>query len=168
MKHHWRYEKIVSLEEAGAKAEELRLAGKKIVTVNGSFDLLHAGHLDVLEEAKQQGDVLVVMINSDRAISLKKGSSRPIISEEYRAAMLAALTCVDFVVVVDGYDNEPHGTFLPAIKPDVHVNAADYGKPENWIEWPVMQELGIKPHVVEIRPGFSTSDLVEKIRNTAT
>ena len=121
----------------------------------------------MLEEAKQQGDVLFVMINSDDSIKAKKGDSRPIIEQEYRAAMLAGLVCVDYVIIVDSdYDSEPHGTFLPTVKPDVHVNAGDYGDPEKWVEWPMMQEIGAQAHYVAIRPGFSTSDIVKKIKES--
>src|SRR5690348_4947315 len=105
MEHHWRTEKILSLEQAAAKAAKLKAAGKKIVTVNGGFDLLHAGHLDILEEAKQQGDVLFVGINSDSSIRDKKGPDRPLIPQDERMALLAALMCVDYVVLLDApYD----------------------------------------------------------------
>lgn len=168
LKHLWHYEKMLSLEDAAKRAEELRAQGKTIVTINGSFDLLQAGHLDFIEEAKQQGDVLFVGTNSDESIKGAKGPTRPIIPQEQRVAMLAALQAVDYVTVFSGsYEEEPHGSFLPAIKPNVHVNGSDYGEPETWIEWPVMQQFGTKPYKVARRPNLSTSQIIEKIVNSS-
>src|SRR5689334_11766824 len=101
LEHHWRTEKILTLEQAAQKSAELKAQGKKIVTVNGGFDILHAGHLDMLEEAKQRGDYLFVGVNSDTSIKNKKGEERPFIPEAERIAMLAALACVDYVVLLD-------------------------------------------------------------------
>ncbi len=168
MKHLWRYDKILTLDEASKKADELRADGKTIVSANGSFDLLQAGHLDFIEEAKQQGDILIIGINTDRRVKEKKGDARPIIPQDNRAALLAALEAVDYVTFIDGsYDDEPHGSFLPAIKPDVHVNGADYSKNvEDWIEWPVMKSMGTKGYVVERRPNLSTSEIIDKIQKS--
>ena len=166
MKHHWRTEKILNTEEAKAKSEELRQAGRKIVTLNGSFDLMHAGHLDMLEEGKQQGDVLFVGLNSDRSVRDGKGKDRPFIPEQERAAMLAALICIDYVVMLDVV---PYSTaqdeLLRAVRPQVHVNGSEYGPPEKWIDWTVMQEVGAKGYVVERREGLATSDIVDKIQS---
>ena len=163
--HLWRYDKILTIEQAKRKADELRAEGKKIVTLNGSFDLLHAGHLDILEEAKQQGDVLIVGINTDESIKAKKGDARPVMPQENRAALLAALACVDYVVIMDGaYNEEPHGSFLPAVKPDLHVNGEEYGPVEGWVEYSVMKELGIGAYQVKRRPNLSTSEIIEKIK----
>ncbi len=164
--HHWRYEKILTLEDAKKRAEDIRAAGKTIATVNGSFDLLQAGHLDFLEEAKQQADVLIVGINTDASIRAKKGTSRPIIGQEMRAALLAALICVDFVVIMEGaYDDEPHGSFLPVIRPHVHINGEEYGPVDTWVEYPVMQELDIRAYQVKRRPNLSTTAIIEKIQS---
>lgn len=165
MQHHWRYEKILDLPTATTKTAELKTAGKKVVTVNGAFDLLHAGHLDMLEEAKQQGEVLFVGINSDASIRERKGPARPIIGEQERAALLAALTCVDYVVVIDAPYDDMQNVFLRAIKPHVHANGAEYGEPSNWIEWPVMQEVGASGYGVLRRPGLATSDIIKKIQS---
>lgn len=163
--HHWRYDKILPLSDAAKKSEEMRATGKTIVTVNGSFDLLQAGHLDFLEEAKQQGDILIVGINTDESITTKKGASRPIIPQEQRAALLAALICVDYVTIMTGaYNDEPHGSFLPAIQPHIHVNGEEYGPVESWVEWPIMEKLGIRPYQVKRRPNLSTSEIIEKIK----
>ena len=162
---NWRVEKIKTLEEAGEIAGKLKGEGRKIVTVNGSFDILHAGHLDQLEEAKKQGDVLFVGINSDASVREKKGESRPYVPQEARAAMLAALQCVDYVSIVDASYGDVPQVLIRTVKPDVHVNGPDYGPLETWLEWPVMQEVGAKGYVMGRRNDFSTSDLISKIRN---
>ncbi len=165
LKHHWRFDKMLTLEEAKAKAEQLRSEGKKIVSMNGSFDLLQAGHLDFIEEAKMQGDVLFVGVNSDESVRGGKGPDRPIIPQQERMALLAAMEAVDYVVLIEGaYTEEPQGSFIPAIKPHVHVNGSDYGPVESWIEWPAMQEVGAVGYKVERRPNLSTSEIIAKIK----
>jgi D-glycero-D-manno-heptose 1,7-bisphosphate phosphatase len=162
---NWHNEKIVSPSEAGRIAGQLRTDGHTLVTTNGSFDLVHAGHLDQLEEARKQGDVLFVGVNADRAVSAAKGPTRPIIPEEARAAMLAALTCVDFVVILPGsYSEEPMLSLLESVKPDIHVNGPDYVDPTTWVEWATMQKYGTQGHTIVKRNSFSTSEIVKKIR----
>lgn len=162
---NWRMDKIVTLEQAGEIAANLKDEGKKIVTVNGSFDILHAGHLDQLEEAKKQGEVLFVGVNSDSSVREKKGEGRPYFPEAARAAMLAALVCVDYVVVIAAPYDEAQNVLIRAVKPDVHANGPDYGPVESWIEWPVMQEVGAKGYVARRRNDLSTSALIAKIRS---
>lgn len=164
MEHLWRVNKILNLDEAEELAEGLTTIGRKLVTVNGSFDLLHAGHLDLLEEAKERGDVLFVGLNSDNSVREGKGNDRPYIPEQERAALLAALECVDYVVIIDGPYTEVQNMLLQAVQPQVHVNGSEYGEPEKWVEWPVMQEVGAEGYVVSHRPGLATSDIVQKIR----
>lgn len=161
---NWRIQKIVSPEEARRAADDLRAEGKKLVTVNGAFDILHAGHLDQLEEAKKQGDVLFVGINSDKSIRGYKGTDRPFITEQARAAMLAALCCVDYVMIIDADAAEVPQLLLRTVQPHVHANGEEYGKAEEWIEWPVMQEIGTAGYAIRKRNNFSTSNLIDKIR----
>lgn len=163
MKHHWRTEKIVTLETAAELAGKARAEGKRAVTLNGAFDLLHAGHLDMLEEAKQQGDVLFVGINSDASVKDGKGEGRPFIGEQERAATLAALICTDFIIIIDAPYKETQDVLIETVKPHVHVNGSEYGEPTRWLEWPAMQKVGAVGHAVERRPGLATSALVEKI-----
>lgn len=163
LKHHWRYEKILKPKEGKTLAEKLRADGQRLVSLNGAFDILHAGHLDMLEEAKQQGDILFIGINSDASVREGKGPSRPIIPERERAAMLAALACIDYVIIIDAPYNEVQNVLLRTVHPHVHVNGSEYGPPENWIEWPVMQEVGAKGHMVQRREGLATSDIFKKI-----
>lgn len=164
LKHHWRYKKFVALEEAQQRAAQLKETGTKIVTVNGAFDLLHAGHLDFLEEARHQGDVLFVGLNSDRSVRDGKGLGRPIVSQEERAALLAALSCVDYIITIEAPYREVQNVLLRAVRPHVHVNGSEYGPPQSWIEWPVMQEVGAEGYSVERRPGLATSDIIQRIK----
>jgi rfaE bifunctional protein nucleotidyltransferase chain/domain len=165
---NWRMEKVLTLAEAGRRAGELRQQGKKLVTVNGSFDIVHAGHLDQLEEAKKQGDILFVGLNDDASVRAAKGKERPLIPEKARAAMLAALICVDFVVIIDKPYGEVPQTLVGTVKPQVHVNGPDYGPVETWIEWPVMQKVGATGYVVQKRNNLSTSALLEKAGKNRT
>lgn len=162
---NWRMEKIKTLEEVAQVAAELERQGKKLVTVNGSFDILHAGHLDQLEEAKKQGEVLFVGVNSDASVREKKGKGRPYFPEAARAAMLAALACVDYVIIIDAPYDEVQNVLIRAVKPYIHTNGPDYGPVESWIEWPVMQEVGAKGYIMKRRNDFSTSALIAKIRS---
>ena len=116
--------KIVERSEIPELVERLRSEGTTVVTFNGSFDVLHAGHVRCLREAREQGDVLIVPLNSDASIQSYKGKTRPIVPEADRAEMLAALQCVDYVVLFD--DIVPMG-IISEIRPDIHCNGADWG-----------------------------------------
>ncbi|TSC63332.1 MAG: hypothetical protein G01um1014106_519 [Parcubacteria group bacterium Gr01-1014_106] len=158
-------ENILPLENASVRAAELRAAGKKLVTINGSFDVLHAGHLTILEEAKAQGDILFVGMNSDASVRQYKGPHRPIIAQEHRARMLAALVCVDYVTLIDA--PEAAAVIIEAIRPHVHVNGSEYGSPEQWVEYPVLQRYGVTGYACKRRPGLATSDIITKIQHLA-
>lgn len=153
--------RLLNREQLAPLANRLRAQGKKIVTVNGSFDLLHAGHLHILDTARRQGDVLIVGLNSDASVRQNKGPSRPLISEAERAGMLLALRAVDYVHLFDEPIPMP---FLSEIKPAVHVNGSEYGT--DCIEAPLVQKNGGKIFIVEKIPGLSTSELLNKIRTT--
>lgn len=152
--------RLLARGQLAPMANSLRAHGKKIVTVNGSFDLLHAGHVHILEEARRQGDVLIVGLNSDASVRGYKGAGRPIVPEDQRARMLLALRAVDYVHLFDESVPMP---FLLEIKPHVHVNGAEYGA--DCIEAPLVKENGGRIHIVEKIPGLSTSDLLGKIRS---
>ena len=96
--------KLKSINEIGEIAENLKGNGKKIVTINGAFDILHVGHLEILENAKKQGDILIVGLNSDRSVKANKGNTRPINNENDRAKMLSALEFVDYVTIFNEKD----------------------------------------------------------------
>jgi rfaE bifunctional protein nucleotidyltransferase chain/domain len=152
--------KIVDRSEIPALVERLRAEGKTIVTFNGSFDVLHAGHIRCLREAKEQGDVLIVPLNSDVSIRSYKGKTRPIVAEGDRAETLAALECVDYVVLFD--DIVPMG-IISEIRPDVHCNGADWGP--CCIEKEEVEKGGGRVHILEWAPGRSTSELLKRIRS---
>ena len=166
LKHNWRYKKILTVDGAEKKAAELKEQGKRLVTTNGVFDILHAGHLDALEEYKRQGDILFIGLNSDKSVREGKGKERPYIPELERAALLAALECVDYVVIIDAVYKEVQDVLLRTVKPDIHGNLDEYGKPQEWIEWPVMQEAGTEGYSCKRRPGLATSDIVKKIKKS--
>jgi len=161
--YRWCFGKVLSREEAHGFADRLKREGKALVTVNGSFDLLHPGHLVILSEAKAQGDVLFVGVNSDASVRTYKGNGRPIIPEKERIAMLAALSFVDYIILFD--EPEVGRQLLLTVRPHVHVNGSEYGDPETWVEWPVMQEVGARGYRVARRSGLATTDIIAKIRS---
>jgi len=152
--------KIKSRTEISKLASELKDAGRKIVTINGSFDLLHAGHLDILRQAAEQGDVLIVGLNSDASVKESKGLGRPIISERYRAEALASLEFVDYVTI---FGERESLKFVESVLPNVHVNGGDYGR--DCIERKLVKKHGGRVHIVERKIPVSTSDIIERIKN---
>ncbi len=115
--------KLVPRVDVVALGERLRGAGRQIVFANGCFDLFHVGHVRYLEGARQQGNVLVVGVNSDRSVRELKGEGRPLLPEDARTELLAAMECVDYVVIFDDLTAE---NILRDLKPDVHCKGTDY------------------------------------------
>jgi rfaE bifunctional protein nucleotidyltransferase chain/domain len=140
-------------------AAELKSSGKKVVSTNGCFDILHVGHVRFLQAAKSLGDVLVVGLNTDASVRRLKGAQRPIQNENDRAEILASLACVDYVCL---FDEDTPIEFLKVLKPDVHAKGADY-KPSDLAETPVVEDLGGKVEIIELVPGRSTTKIVERI-----
>lgn len=152
--------KIKTLEEIAKICAKLRADGKIIVTTNGSFDIIHYGHVFHLQKSKEQGDVLVLGLNSDISIKAYKSKDRPIIPQEHRAGVLAALEYVDFIVIYD--ETTPH-RFIRAVKPHIHANDAKYGK--DCVEADVIEEVGAKLYMVEEHvEGLSTTNIIAKIK----
>jgi rfaE bifunctional protein nucleotidyltransferase chain/domain len=147
--------------EARRLVNDLRASGKTIVFTNGVFDLLHIGHLRYLEEARRLGDALLVGVNSDRSVRLLKGSGRPITAEAERAEVLAALTCVDGVVI---FDEETPRDLIQAIQPDVLVKGSDWAE-DAIVGRDIVEARGGRVVRVAIQPGHSTTRIVEKIKN---
>lgn len=154
-------DKIIAPHLLDEKIKKLRSEKKTIATLNGSFDLLHAGHLYILNEAKKTADCLIVALNSDASIKAYKSPNRPIISLSYRLELLAALACVDYVTWFE--ETDPR-MILSQIKPDVHVNGAEYGS--NCIEAETIKQCGGKLHLVpRIGDGLlATSTIINKIK----
>ena len=153
--------KMIDPGQIEEKIAELREQNKKIATLNGSFDLLHAGHLEMIYQASLQADVLIVALNSDSSIQSYKSPLRPIIPLELRLKMMAALEMVDFVTWFE--ETDPRH-ILSRIRPDVHVNGAEYG--EDCIEAPTVRSCGGRLHIVSLVPGLSTSQIIKKIVET--
>jgi glycerol-3-phosphate cytidylyltransferase len=139
--------------------ERQRAAGRRIVTTNGCFDLLHVGHVRFLSAARALGDLLVVGLNSDASVRRLKGAGRPVVAEADRAAMLAALRPVDHVVVFD--DLLPNDT-LAALRPAVHCKAGDY-RIESLPEAEVVRRYGGEVRILPLAAGQSTSRLIERV-----
>lgn len=153
-------EKILPVDQLRDLLVRRRQAGQRIVMTNGCFDLLHPGHVTSLQEARKQGDLLVVGLNSDRSVRAIKGEGRPIIDQQGRAEMLAALACVDYVVI---FDQSSVAGLVERLLPDVLVKAAQYSVPQVVGHETVLAHGG---HVVAVpmNPAYSTTGLVERIR----
>ena len=149
--------KIKNQKEIIALVQKLRKEGKKIATYNGSFDILHLGHIKSLEEAKQQGDILVILLNSDDSVRKYKGPNHPVNSESQRAEVLSAIKYVDYVTVFNKINPKE---ILKKIKPDIHYNGSDWGK--NCVEREVVERNGGEIHILKWRKGLSTSKLIKK------
>ena len=152
--------KILTLPELTERLTEPRAQGKRIVFTNGCFDLLHVGHAHYLEQAAASGDVLIVAINSDRSVRELKGPDRPIVQQGDRAALIAALACVDYVVVFD--EPTPHG-LLHRLRPDVLVKGGTYNLDEV-VGREVVEDYGGHVGVVGRVDGMSTSRLLTTVR----
>jgi D-glycero-beta-D-manno-heptose 1-phosphate adenylyltransferase len=153
-------QKILSRGGLRQVLAEHRRAGRKIVLANGIFDLLHVGHVRYLQAAGAEGDVLVVAINSDSSARAQKGAGRPIVTERARAAVVAALAAVDYVVIFDEFDvNE----LLREIRPHVHAKGTDYSR-DTVPERELARLLGIRSAICGDPKDHSTRDLLERIR----
>jgi len=152
-------EKIKTRAEIKRIAKKLKSEGKKIVTTNGCFDIMHAGHAESFEKAKSFGDVLIVGLNSDKSVKENKGDLRPIIDEKNRAKMVAALEAVDYVVLFD--EKEPT-KLIEQIKPDIHIKGADR-KMSEIIEKDAVEKNGGKVILIPFKTDISTTKIIEKI-----
>lgn len=164
--------KIKPLKKIVELVKAYRAEGRTIITTNGCFDILHVGHIRELQESKRQarssnGSVLIVGIDSDEAIKRRnKGPGRPINNQYDRAEVVAALVCVDLVTIYDFDDCRP---FIEAVKPDIHTNGPEYGKPEEWIEYETIIKCGAKPYTYTRHKDakgedYSTTNLIKRIK----
>ena len=150
--------KMLSREELLQHRAEWRTAGKRVVFTNGCYDLLHRGHVRLLEQARSMGDVLVLGLNSDASVQRMKGPSRPLVPEQDRAAAAAALAAVDAVTL---FDEDTPRELIAALLPDVLVKGADWshfiaGREE-------VEAAGGVVKTIPLETGFSTTNLVEQI-----
>jgi len=156
-------EKILSREGLHGVLQEHRRAGRKIVFANGVFDLLHVGHVRYLQAARAEGDLLIVGVNSDASTRQLKGGGRPILTERARAALVAAIGAVDYVVIFDEPDVKP---LLRELQPDVHAKGTDY-TPESVPERELAELLGIRVAIVGDPKQHSTRDLLARLRRAS-
>ena len=155
-------DKILTKEQLQVKLEEWRGQGQKIVFTNGCFDLLHLGHVDYLEKARQLGDKLVLGLNTDASISRIKGPSRPLQDEMSRARVMASLLFVDAVVL---FDNDTPLELIKTVQPDILVKGDDYSI-ENIVGQDIVIAKGGKVKTVPLVKGYSTTNIVKKIEGS--
>ena len=151
--------KVLSLEELVFIREHLKAEGETVVLTNGHFDVLHVGHIDCLQKARALGDILIVGLNSDVSTRALKGEKRPIVPQEERAQLLAALQCVDYVVV---FEERTAEKLLAALRPEVYVKGGDWAI-EDLPEAKVVAEYGIRVEILPQVPSRSTTDIIEII-----
>lgn len=152
--------KVLALPQLLAELDRRRAAGQRIAFTNGCFDILHAGHVQYLAEARRQADCLVVGLNSDASVRQLKGPGRPLNPAEARAAVLAALQDVDYVTL---FDDPTPLALITAVRPDVLVKGADYRK-SDVVGAEFVESYGGRVYLAEYRPGFSTTGLVERLK----
>ncbi|MEW1585999.1 D-glycero-beta-D-manno-heptose 1-phosphate adenylyltransferase [Micromonospora vinacea] len=152
---------LVGADELDAIVAEYREAGRSVVFTNGCFDVLHRGHVRYLEQARALGDLLIVAVNSDGSVRRLKGPDRPVNPVEDRGALLAALACVDHVVV---FEEDSPAALIEAVRPDVYVKGGDY-PPELVPEAPLVRRLGGQVRTLGYVPDRSTSAIIERIRS---
>lgn len=156
--------KIVSLDELKSITDNLKSKGKVVVATGGCFDILHAGHVQYLEQAKTYGDVLVLFMNSDSSVRRLKGPKRPIVSEEERAVVAAGLGCIDYVCL---FNEDTPENVISEIKPDVWAKGADY-EGKDIPEAKIINGYGGKIAYISFVEGCSSTNIVEKIIKTYT
>ncbi|UCF35331.1 MAG: D-glycero-beta-D-manno-heptose 1-phosphate adenylyltransferase [Acidobacteriota bacterium] len=154
-------EKIQTLEKAAGIAAAARQNQQTVVLANGCFDLLHVGHIRYLQAAKEEGDLLIVAVNSDRSVRELKGPERPLMNEAERAEILAALACVDYVVI---FDDSTVDRVLTTLRPDVHTKGTDY-TPETVPERETVLGYGGRVAIVGDPKDHSTRNYLKEIRD---
>jgi rfaE bifunctional protein nucleotidyltransferase chain/domain len=152
---------ILAADRAEHLAADWRRDGRRVVFTNGVFDILHPGHLRYLEAARAEGDALVVALNSDRSVRANKGSGRPVNAEADRAEVLAALRCVDAVVI---FDEETPADIVRRLQPDVLVKGADWPA-DQIVGRDTVEARGGRVVRVPVAQGFSTSALIARVRD---
>jgi rfaE bifunctional protein nucleotidyltransferase chain/domain len=154
--------KVKALPEIKNEIDQLKAHGKKIVFTNGCFDLLHPGHARYLWAARQSGDYLVVAVNSDRSVTSIKGQGRPVVSGQERAEMVAALACVDGVVI---FDEDTPSRVIEYLLPDVLVKGGDWQE-DQIVGADVVRKAGGIVKRIPFVPGYSTSAMLARIRKS--
>lgn len=151
---------ILERSMASKLIEELKKQNKKVVFTNGCFDILHVGHLTYLNEAKRQGDILIVGVNSDSSVKRLKGENRPINGEVDRAELLCGLKAVDYTVI---FPEDTPCELLDDLKPSIHVKGGDYEK-DDLPETKIVEKNGGEVRILGFVEGKSTTNIVNKIQ----
>jgi D-beta-D-heptose 7-phosphate kinase/D-beta-D-heptose 1-phosphate adenosyltransferase len=151
---------MLSTDEALAHVARVRSAGGRVVFTNGVFDLLHPGHLRYLKQARALGNTLIVGINTDRSVRVIKGETRPVTPEHERAEMLAAMECVDAVVL---FDEETPYELIKRLQPDVIVKGADWSE-ASMIGRDIVEARGGQVVRTPIESGYSTTGMIARIK----
>ncbi len=153
-------QKIVEIEELKKRVAQWRIKSNTLVFTNGCFDILHVGHIHTLQEAKKLGDKLIVALNSDASVRILKGEERPINNEKDRASIIAALDVVDLVVI---FREQTPIIPIELICPEILVKGGDW-KVEEIVGGEFVQEHGGKVYAIPFQEGYSSSNLIEKIK----
>ena len=151
--------KILKLEDLILTLKALRKSGKRIVFTNGCFDILHVGHVRYLAAARAKGDVLVLGLNSDTSVKSIKSDNRPVVSQDQRAEVLAALACVDYITIFDEPDPL---TLIQAIEPDILAKGADWEETKI-IGSDLVKSYGGKVVRIKVVPDISTSRIIRRV-----
>jgi D-beta-D-heptose 7-phosphate kinase/D-beta-D-heptose 1-phosphate adenosyltransferase len=159
----WRLDSIWPVDLLARCLSGHRRAGHRIVLTNGCFDVLHRGHVECLQQAASLGDVLVVGVHSDESVRKLKGTGRPVMPAEDRAAIVAAIGCVGYTTVFDADDT---AELVEAVRPDLYVKGGDHDA-DTLSERLAVEIYGGRVTTVGYLPGRSTASLVERIRDAA-
>lgn len=149
---------VLTRQQISSRVQEWREAGETVVFTNGCFDILHVGHIKTLTRAKSEGSKLIVGVNSDASVQRLKGPTRPVNPEQDRAQLLAALRCVDAVVI---FEEDTPIELLEVVRPHVHVKGGDY-QVDDLPEKEVVERHGGRIVIIGLVPGRSTTNLIQK------
>jgi rfaE bifunctional protein nucleotidyltransferase chain/domain len=150
---------VRTIDELMVEVAAHRQAEQKIVFTNGCFDVIHAGHVAYLREARRLGDVLIVAVNSDEQVRAQKGEGRPVYPLADRLDILSELQCIDYLIA---FEEPTVGELLRAVRPDLYVKGGDY-RPEEINEYAVVRELGLELRILAHRPGLGSTQVIERL-----
>ena len=154
--------KIKDRKAAEALVKQWALEGEKMAFTNGCFDIVHRGHIDYLSKARDLGTKLILGLNTDASVQRLKGPLRPVVDEQSRAILMAALQFIDLVVLFD--EDTPY-ELIKALQPDILVKGSDY-KAEDIVGYDILMAKGGKVETIDFVEGFSTTSIVEKIKTS--
>jgi len=151
--------KLLAWTDISETVKGLKAAGTRIVFTNGCFDIIHPGHIKLLQQARSLGDCLILGLNSDDSIKHIKDPRRPILQQQERVAVLSAISCIDFIVL---FDEPTPQNLIEAIIPDVLVKGGDWA-PDKIVGAQVVQANGGRVEIVDLEDGLSTTNLIQRI-----